>query len=205
MHKATSHQIYCINEALKKIGVSYIDIRYEMTDHIATTLEEKVGDFEDNLSEYIITHKNELRKANRKFVFISMVNAYKKLLANMFTINFLALFVIIFINASLGRLFIERESVIRIMFIAFSAVVCISYFPGLYSVLKKRDSHSYSHGFSFLGLIMLYPSIFMMGWQREIADDTLVLLYYTAVLSISIIMNFTIKQFNTQYKLRYNG
>ncbi|MNJ99348.1 hypothetical protein D3C87_171240 [compost metagenome] len=202
--KATDYQIHLIGEALKKIGVNYIDIRHEMTDHIAATLEETEGNFEDNLSQYIISHRKELRKTNRKFVFISMVNAYKKLLANMFTLNFLALFLIIFINASLIGLFIERESVIRIMFMAFSVVVCISFFPGLYSVLKRRDSHSYSHGFSFLSLIMLYPSIFMIGWQREIADDNLVLLYYTAVLSVSVIMNFTIKQFNTQYKLRYN-
>lgn len=205
MHKLTEYEIYSIDAALKKIGISYVDIRYEMTDHIAAALEETEGNFENNLSKYIISHRKELRKTNRKFVFISMVNAYKKLLANMFTRNFLALFLIIFINASLVGLFIERESVIRIMFIAFAVVVCISYFPGLYSVLKKRDSHSYSHGFSFLGLIMLYTSIFMMVWQREIADDNLVLLYYTTILSVSVIVNSTIKQFNTQYKLRYNG
>jgi hypothetical protein len=202
--KATSNQIQFIDEALKKIGIGYIDIRYEMIDHIAAELEEKEGNFENNLLEYIISHKKKLRKTNRKFMFISMGNAYKTLFCNMLSIKFLALFVIIFINAFLLNLLIERESVIRIMFIVFTIVVSISSLPGVYNILKKRDIHSFSHGLSFINLITLYPGIFMMRWQREIVSDNLVLLYYTAVISISIIMSITLRQLDTQYKVRYN-
>jgi len=50
MHnKLTLEQIVLIDAALKKIGIAYIDTRYEMTDHIATALEELPGDFDKKL------------------------------------------------------------------------------------------------------------------------------------------------------------
>lgn len=207
MHKFTHNQIQLIDEALKKIGVSYIDIRYEMVDHIAMVLEEEVKDrpFEHNLKGYIITHKKELQKINRKFMTISMVNAYKKLFSNMFTVRFLALFFLIYLNAFLlSLLFIERESVTRILFIAITIIVCVGSFSSIYNLVKRRDSHSFGHGLSFVNAVTVYPSIFMMAWQRDIASDNVVLLYYTAVIWVSIITSVTVRQLNTQYKLRYN-
>lgn len=203
----TTNQIRLIDEALKKIGVSYIDIRYEMTDHIATALETDKKDrpFEHNLKGYIITHKKELQKINKKFMSISMVNAYKKLLSNIFTIRFLALFFLVYINAFLLGLFMERESVTRILFIAITVIVCAASFSGIYNLIKRKDSNSFTHGLSFVNVITVYPSIFMMSWQGEIASDNLLLLYYTVVICVSVIMGFTVRQLNTQYKLRYNG
>lgn len=203
----TTNQIQLIDESLKKIGVSYIDIRYEMTDHIATALEddEKDRPFEHKLKGYIVNHKKELQKINKKFMFISMVNAYKKLLYNMFTIRFLALFFLVYLNAFLLSLFMERESVTRLLFIVIAIIICAASFSSIYNLLKKRDSHSFNHGLSFVNVITLYPSIFMMGWQREITSDNMVLLYYTVVIWVSIIMGITMRQLNAQYKLRYNG
>lgn len=203
----TTNQIQLIDESLKKIGVSYIDIRYEMTDHIATALESGKKDrpFEHTLKGYIITHKKELQKINKKFMFISMVNAYKKLLSNMFTMRFLALFFLVYINAFLLGLFMDRESVTRILFIAITVIVCVASFSGIYNLIKRRDSNSFTHGLSFVNVITVYPSIFMMSWQGEIASDNLVLLYYTVVIWVSVIVAVTMRQLNVEYKLRYNG
>jgi hypothetical protein len=203
----TTNQIQLIDESLKKIGVSYIDIRYEMTDHIATALEddEKDRPFEHTLKGYIINHKKELQKINKKFMLISMVNAYKKLLYNMFTIRFLALFFLVYLNAFLLSLFMERDSVTRILFIAITVIVCVASFSSIYNLIKRKDSNSFTHGLSFVNVITVYPSIFMMSWQGKIASDNLVLLYYTVVIWVSVIMAVTVRQLNVQYKLRYNG
>lgn len=202
----TTNQILLIDESLKKIGVSYIDIRYEMTDHIATTLEgdKKERPFEHKLKGYIVNHKKELQKINKKFMFISMVNAYKKLLSNMFTIRFLVLFFLVYLNAFLLSLFMDRESVTRILFIAIAIIICVASFSGVYNLIMRKDSNSFTHGLSFVNVITFYPSIFMMSWQGKIASDNLVLLYYTVVIWVSVIMGVTMRQLNAQYKLRFN-
>ncbi|MFD2602369.1 hypothetical protein [Flavobacterium suzhouense] len=57
--KLTKEQIAKIEEYLVKDRIFYDDIRMEMTDHIAATLEEKLkedGDFELALKEYMNSH-----------------------------------------------------------------------------------------------------------------------------------------------------
>lgn len=60
MKKLTPEQIESIDALLCMKGVNFIDIRYEMTDHIASAMEEKEGDFKTNLKEYFITHNLQL-------------------------------------------------------------------------------------------------------------------------------------------------
>ena len=60
--KLTEKQIAHIDVALKDIGVAYRDIRQEMTDHVATAVEEMEGDnFYVNFKEYMRLYKKNLR------------------------------------------------------------------------------------------------------------------------------------------------
>ncbi|KGO92689.1 hypothetical protein [Flavobacterium subsaxonicum] len=76
MHnKLTTQQIQFIDGQLKKAGIYFVDIRCEITDHIASELETLDGDFYDNLSEYLATHKKEITSQNRSYRKIARTKA----------------------------------------------------------------------------------------------------------------------------------
>jgi len=74
-NKLTTQQIQFIDGRLKKAGIYFVDIRCEMTDHIASELETLDGDFYDNLREYIETHKKEITSQNRSYRKIARIKA----------------------------------------------------------------------------------------------------------------------------------
>jgi len=63
-------QIQFIDKFLQKSDVIFVDIRAEMTDHIASAVEEKMReenlDFYDAFKDYIIKNKKELLATNNK-------------------------------------------------------------------------------------------------------------------------------------------
>lgn len=65
MAKLTTGQIQFIDNYLTNLGIEFIDIRYEMVDHIASELEEKEGDFKANFKEYFIMNRDELLEQNK--------------------------------------------------------------------------------------------------------------------------------------------
>lgn len=104
--KLTAIQIAEINKYLSKDDLFYDDIRDEMTDHIATTLEEQMGkddNFEKALNDYMNSHlkvklltaakhQETLRdKQNRQFVLKQFITIRGILIFSMITgIAFLA-------------------------------------------------------------------------------------------------------------------
>lgn len=73
----TREQIQFIDDRLYNLGVKYIDIRYEMVDHIASELETMDGDFGENWTEYFITHHNDILKQNRRAKWTATIRALK--------------------------------------------------------------------------------------------------------------------------------
>ena len=61
--KLTIEEVRYIDMALLKAGIRYADIRIEMTDHVASVLEEKDGDFHQNFSLYLSHHQTELTES----------------------------------------------------------------------------------------------------------------------------------------------
>jgi len=203
--KATAEQIQLIDKALIKIGINYADIRCEMTDHIAAELEQKDERFEHHLKGYILQNKSELKRTNRRFIFIAMGRAYKKLLVNMLKPWSFLVFALMF---ALGMYLIQsigREDAVIALFYFFIAISCILSIPVTYKALTKKNQHSLDFGFSFINIIVLYPTIYMVDYQTAIDNNMMVALYYAVVMMISITMYVTIWQFNKQFKLRYNG
>lgn len=203
--KVTAEQIQLIDKALIKIGINYADIRYEMTDHIAADLEQKDDRFEHHLKGYMLQNKSELKRTNRRFIFIAMGGAYKKFFTNMLKPWSLVIFAAMF---ALGMLLIKslgREDAVMALFYFFIAFSCLLSTPVIYKALTRKNQHSLDFGFSFINLIILYPTIYMVDYQTTIENDIMVALYYAVVILISVIMHITMWQFNKQFKLRYNG
>lgn len=67
--KLTKEQIQFIDEFLQRNDVVYVDIRAEMTDHIATAVEERMQEeglnFYEVFREYVIINKKELFRMNK--------------------------------------------------------------------------------------------------------------------------------------------
>ena len=67
--KATKENIQFIDTYLENSDVVYIDIRYEMIDHIATGVEEMMEknniDFYNAFKDYMVVHKKAILKNNK--------------------------------------------------------------------------------------------------------------------------------------------
>ena len=88
----TQEQTKRINDFLEGIGVDYIDIRYEMVDHIATEIEEKVTDtdtffenqrFQTIFVKYMLSKKDALQKKYQKIVKRRFLGDTKTICKNM--------------------------------------------------------------------------------------------------------------------------
>ncbi|MCO6147667.1 hypothetical protein [Flavobacterium sp. NRK1] len=205
MSKLTEQQIGEIEAALKKVGFLYVDILHEMTDHIAAALEEMEGDFDRNLKLYIGRHKKELLRFNRKYIFAAWLQSYKSLFRNIITIRFVSFSALVYLIVSGLSTVIETESFITIMFLIFCAVNGMLSFPGVYNILKKRDQYSAGEGLAVLNVFVFFPGLFMINFIDKTASDTIAILYFTSLISISAVMGYTLRRLKTVYKLRYNA
>lgn len=109
MKKLTKEKIECIDGLLFRLGVKYMDIRYEMVDHIASELETKEGDFKNNLKEYFIMNSNELLKQNKRARRAATVRAIKLYFKTMAIPFVLATAILLTVSVYFGSLFIENE------------------------------------------------------------------------------------------------
>jgi Na+/melibiose symporter-like transporter len=75
MGKLSGQQIRFIDGCLERMGVEYVDIRQEMTDHIASALETQEGDFYYNLRVYVGRNKRDLLQQNKCFARIAIIKA----------------------------------------------------------------------------------------------------------------------------------
>ena len=205
MNKLTQEQIEAIHAALKKIGFLYVDILHEMTDHIATELEGMEGDFDRNLKLYIGRNKKELRKFNRKNIFISWGQSWKGLLLNMLTVRFAALFGLMFLALTSLSNVLERETFVSVMFFVFCMANGAVSFPEVFRMMKKKDQYSVGEGIAILNVFVFFPGLFSIRYMDDVASDTMVVLYFTVLLSLCAVMAVTVRRFKAHHKLRYNG
>lgn len=203
--KLTEDQIELINTSLIKIGIAYTDIRMEMTDHIASVLEEQEGDVEQNLADYIALHKKKIRRQHTKSVLVAWVQSWKSLGLNIFTFRFLGVFSAVFLLAFALYLFVNISFLQTLLFIAFCIANASVSLPIAISIIKKKDQYSMGDGLGILNTVVFFPGLFAMRDVRESFTDTGILLYYTALIAISIAFGYTVRNFKAQIKLKYHG
>lgn len=111
MAKLTTEKIQFIDDRLYNLGVKYIDIRYEMVDHIASELETMEGDFGENWTEYFITHHNDILKQNRRAKWTAVLRAIKLYFRTMAMPLVLLSALLIGTAAYYASFFVENEDV----------------------------------------------------------------------------------------------
>lgn len=72
MKALSKEQVEFIDRYLKKSGIQYVDVRLELTDHVASELERKINkekiNFRAAFKDYMAAHKRELLKSKRSFM-----------------------------------------------------------------------------------------------------------------------------------------
>jgi hypothetical protein len=201
--KITAAQIKEIDKALCKMGIAYMDIRCELTDHIANELEGKEGDFKTELTAYLKENKKQLRRTNRKMFFSSSGGAYLEVFKTLARPAFIAGYLLTGAAMQLLYRYMEREDAVNLFFLLFCIISSYTSFAFLFRMFYHKRSYSGSIGFSLVIMALLYLNIFMMDWQRAIESNVVITLYFSFILISSAAMLVTAEKQYRIYKLRY--
>lgn len=150
MPKLTADQIQFIDTYLAEVGVEYEDIRYEMTDHVATALEEQDGDFMENFKVYMLQHKQALLDQSKAFGWQAGKRAIRVFMKTLVQPYILFAFTMIFLFLYKLYGFYPAEEVQGWYHITF----IIAYFASCYPIMKGRISgkREYSVAFKVINL-----------------------------------------------------
>lgn len=105
--KLTEEQIAFIDERLEMMGAKFLDIRYEMVDHIASLMEEMDGDFEANFEEYYVSNWHQLIVQYKKATSWRMFRALKYYWKVLMEPSSVVLFTILFVGTYILTQFAE--------------------------------------------------------------------------------------------------
>ena len=205
--KLTEKQIVHIDVALKDIGVAYRDIRQEMTDHVATSIEEMEGDnFYANFRHYMQLHKRELKATYYRFVRRSKVDALKLLLRKMLTLQ--TALIIAFAFTAI-RLLENHYDINKSAFIIKGINAAILAVPMLYYFLTSSlfRSKRFSGLDKFLNAFTGLTFLFILPLKNEgIWSNQIVFEFYNAIgsgFAVAFLSSFF--EINKKYKLQYHG
>src|SRR5690242_7107232 len=173
MAKLTTEEIRFIDNYLYNSGVVYIDIRYEMTDHVAAALEEMEGSFSENFRNYMAVHKAELLKNNSGFKTSAAKRAGQLLLGNFISPKFLGIVAIVFLAAfwcqsKIGYEEVKTEFIMLHVLISVGAFITTIFF---WLVSEKK----YSVVDKLTGFCYLFPIFFRL--DRVITNQLALLIF----------------------------
>lgn len=206
MSRLTNEQIHFINLYLESSGVKYGDIRYEMTDHVASALEGMKGEFYDNFKEYMVGHKTQLLESNKKFARIAWNKALKSLFVNMVSRPGVLIFGSLFSVFSLTTAYVGERTmslVLEIIPLIIMIMVIVSWFSSNFS----KQGRSWSGSDKILGIANFLAYILVAVIRPDILIDTVPVLmcYYSAVITFMIMAYVSHTKLRKKYKLQYNG
>lgn len=158
MKTLTADQVQFIDTYLTQIGVEYEDIRYEMTDHVASALEEMEGDFMERFKIYMLQNKETLLTESKTFGWQAGKRAMKIFLRTLINPYVLFAFTLIFVVLNKMYTVFGIDDVQY----GFSIMFTVLYFVSCYPVLKGRitGKREYSVAFKVINLPGL--AVFML-------------------------------------------
>lgn len=195
----TKQNIEQIEARLIKIGIAYADIRAEITDHVATAIEAKEGSFDTVFEVYMLQNKKQLKQMNRKMFFTSFINSHKEIAKTIVKPVYLTAMALLFAFVYVLSNFMNAEILIKLLFTVFCIIGCVTSILFLVRTFSSKYNYSAALGFGLITLILLYSSIFMLYSGAY----TLVLLFYTFTIVVSIAMFITSEKKYKKYRLHY--
>lgn len=206
MDKLTQEQIKAVDTALWDIGIKFLDIRIEMTDHAATAIEEMEGDFKQNLENYIAQNKKELQKNYSQFRTNASVKSVKLLFWNMLSFRFIAIMAIVYALFFAEFKYEGLEETSGTFLILSVIFMCGSFMYTCY-VNFVRSTKVFSTaerlmpGISGTAYAIIIPMRIMV--EKQAINDSVVLLFYAFAISFFVMIVLTYRFLTTFYKSRY--
>lgn len=196
-------QLQFINNYLENSGVKYLDIRYEMTDHVATALENREGDFYENFRLYMLDNKKSLLDSNSHFSAIARKRAMRLLLHSMYkpvgVISFLFFFLSpLWAENYLGKEQFRENITSGYLIIVIGTLVYLKF-------IHPSKNNQYSVIDKMLGLFMatLYILFVVIKPDRLTDNSFVVIGYYSLLSSFAVATVFSYRKLKKFYKIQY--
>ena len=194
-------ELQFIDKYLKESGVRYDDIRYEMTDHVATAIEEMDGDFNENFRSYMINHKKELMDSNRAFKKLAWQKAFGIINKNLVSYTLAVTTGIIFLSSYIASSFLGAENIAGNLNMTMIFVSSLVYIYFLYYKGFSKASHSVIDRL----LTIVYIGSIFIRLDNYIENPVIIMLYYSFMIAFFIVLIQSLWKLKQHYKLRYNG
>lgn len=201
MVKLTSDQIKFIDDFLYNAGVYYIDIRYEMTDHIATAIENMDGDFAQNFFAYMAANKRELLAGNKKFKSGAMSKALSNLWYNYKKPGFLLAIAVLTLLSVLLTKYVGYNEVFGYYMFGHIIIYAAFYVAWVYFWTVKRNRYSVVDRLLLVGWFV--PMFFR--FSDRFTNEITAVIFMSLYSSLIIALLMTIVSVHKKYKLYYNG
>ena len=206
MDSLTNEQVQAVDSALFSIGIKFLDIRIEMTDHAAATIEAMDGTFERRLRKYIFENKAELKKNYSQFRTNAGIKAVKLLISNIITIRFVALLTVIYALLYADYSYEGMEETAGNFFVLGILLSLAGFWVTVYRHFVKSTklfstAERLMPAVSGVTSLLVFPYSMTIE-QADIADE-LKVLYYAFSLSLLVIIFMTYRFLANFYKSRY--
>lgn len=199
MSRLTNEQVKFIDDYLYNAGVKYIDIRCEMTDHVATAIEEKEGDFGERFFGYMALHKRELLASNKNFRKQALskagsmfVKTYKK---PVFLLATAALVLLTFVMKNM----VGFSDVSDTFMLVHLFIYTCFYISWIFFWLFKSNRYSVIDRLLIISFFM--PALFR--FEKIIDNETVMLSFYCLYTSIVVAMLLTVVNLYRTYRIRF--
>lgn len=199
MSRLTNEQVKFIDNYLYNAGVHYIDIRCEMTDHVATAIEEKEGDFGERFFGYMALHKRELLASNKSFRKQALSKAgsmfartYKK---PIFLLATAALILLTFVMKDI----VGFSDVSGTFMLVHLFIYTCFYISWIFFWMFKSNRYSVIDRLLIVSFFM--PALFR--FEKIIDNETVMLLFYCIYTSIVMAMLLTVVNLYRTYRVRF--
>lgn len=200
MQNLTQENIKFIDNYLQKSEVFFVDVRAELTDHIASAVEEKMEveniDFYDAFKDFMVHNKKEILKP--KNYFLPSILSFGKTLYKPYNlvIGLLTITSLYFLSG-----ISEQQNILKtIHFSLFYGILSFVILQAIYIYLILRKRFAFLEKSTFSLVVIYYLNLFFNGFYTDFYGNS-----FTVGIKLFLFLAFliywflTLKRFNKKY------
>jgi hypothetical protein len=174
MSNLKKEDIQFIDTYLRKEDIIFTDIRIEMVDHIASEIENLMGQgdtrgFYFTFKDYMVENKKKLLKDRKEYYKASDKKIFRMLLKKLFSFQGIIIFFLAFFTFNLTNELIENKTMFQIVKHApFVLLIIIAIVYYLF-IRKRKERYSSIERIAFYFILMGQLTNIMMNTNIEIA------------------------------------
>jgi hypothetical protein len=199
--KLTPQQIQFIDNYLEHAGVHYLDIRIEMTDHIATALEGREGDFGEQFAAYMARNRTGLLEQNTTFRKQAQTRAYNLLGKKLLHPAVLAVMAILTAGILVLPQHMTLTEVTDIYVTAYGVMAMLLFVFVIYFRVFSKNIYS------VIGQLIYISVLFgcLLNSWRIIKNEYALVIFYSAGICIMLAMAASFYSMHKFYTARFTN